>query len=151
MMTAEEKAAEIERLTKIPGYQDVDDVDTEINPRTGKEEKIIHFAFRISAQTAEMIKQYVRRRLEIENKINQLKQDLKDLKREFEDEGINIKAADRALMMYKRRKKLHRDQLQEMDMIMEIFDEDAELSAKIIESIPNSPNNPNAKQDKDYY
>lgn len=97
----------------------------------GVKMKEFHVAVQADAQTVKLIKEYIRRSIEIQNKIDMLKEELKELKHEYQTEGINVKAVNRALASYKRKKKLNPAQLSEMEMIEGLIEEDADLSAKV--------------------
>lgn len=117
------------------GVVDLGDGWVEVDGVRCRKAEPTYTAVKADPQTVKLIKEYVRRQLEIQAKIDALKEELKELKNDYLSEGINVKAVNRALANYKRIKKLSPTERGEMEMIQDIFEEDADIQAKIAESI----------------
>lgn len=97
----------------------------------GVEMQPTYEAVKITSNTVARIKDYVTQTIALDAKMQLLRTEKKEVKESFEAQGINTKAINRALAHYKRQKKLTEAEKEEIDLIAEIFETDAEIQAKI--------------------
>lgn len=97
----------------------------------GVDMKPSYQAFKATNETVALIKEYVRRTIDYDNKLSIIRAEMKEMKRDYESQGINVKAVNRALAYYKRQKKMTQEEKDEMEHLSELFASDPDLVAKI--------------------